>query len=173
MKRRGSASATQSLRLGLRRSSAALNEYGKYPRTWNFEQGFEVSHELMQGVSIAGSYWHGDFHNLTTTVNQSWSLADYSPYTWYNPQTGAPFTVYARTQAATSRATRNLDTYDPERKDVYESYAFEGKWRIPGGGQNGVFEAAEIGVEMRLGDAGRASDVGDPNLEQRPLGQKP
>jgi hypothetical protein len=114
---------------------AALNEYGKYPRTWNFEQGFEVSHELMDNLSVAGSYWHGDFHNLTNTVNQSWSAADYTPYTWYNPQTGAPFTVYARSAAATARATRNLDTFDSERKDAYESYGWDVKWRIPGGGQ--------------------------------------
>jgi hypothetical protein len=114
---------------------AALNEYGKYPRTWNLESGIEVSHELLDGLSVAGSWWKGDFHNITNTVNQSWSAADYSPYTWYNPSTGAPFTVYARTTAATARATRNLDTFDPERKDVYESFAFESKWRIPGGGQ--------------------------------------
>ncbi|HUQ86512.1 MAG TPA: carboxypeptidase regulatory-like domain-containing protein [Vicinamibacterales bacterium] len=114
---------------------AALNEYGKYPRTWNFEQGVELSHELMDGLSLAGSYWHGDFHNLTTSVNRQWSAADYSPYTWYNPITGAPFTVYARSAAATSRPISVLDTYDPERKDVYESYGFDIKWRIPGGGQ--------------------------------------
>jgi len=114
---------------------AALNEYGKYPRTWNLESGLEVSHELMDGLSVGASWWKGDFHNITNTVNQSWSAADYSPYTWYNPATGAPFTVYARTTAATARPTRNLDTFDPERKDVYESFAFESKWRIPGGGQ--------------------------------------
>jgi hypothetical protein len=114
---------------------AALNEYGKYPRTWNFEQGFEVSHELMDGLSVAGSYWHGDFHNLTNTINQSWTTADYSPYTWYNPITGQPFTVYARSAAAATRPTRNLDTYDPERKDVYQSYGWDVKWRMPGGGQ--------------------------------------
>ena len=37
--------------------------------------------------------------------------------------------------AATARPTSNLDTFDPERKDVYESYNFESRWRIPGGGQ--------------------------------------
>jgi len=114
---------------------AALNEYGKYPRTWNLEQGVEVSHELLGGLSVGGSWWKGDFHNLTNTVNTAWSRADYSPYTWYNPITGAPFTVYARSAAATSRATHNLDTFDPERKDVYESYGADVKWRIPHGGQ--------------------------------------
>jgi len=114
---------------------AALNEYGKYPRTWNLESGLEVSHELLDGLSITGSWWKGNFHNLTTTINQSWTTADYSPYTWYNPTTGAPFTVYARSAAAQARPTRNLDTFDPERRDVYESYNFESRWRIPGGGQ--------------------------------------
>ena len=114
---------------------AALNEYGKYPRTWNLEQGIEVSHELLGGLSLGGSWWRGDFRNITNTVNQSWSAADYTPYTWYNPTTGDPFTVYARSAAATARPTRNLDTYDPERKDVYESYGIDSRWRIPGGGQ--------------------------------------
>jgi hypothetical protein len=114
---------------------AALNEYGKYPRTWNLESGLEVSHELLDGLSITGSWWKGDFHNLTTTINQSWTTADYTPYTWYNPQTGAPFEVYARSAAAQARPTRNLDTYDPERKNVYESFGLDSRWRIPGGGQ--------------------------------------
>ena len=114
---------------------AALNEYGEYPRTWNLEQGVEISHELLGGLSVGGSWWKGSFRNLTNTVNQSWSTADYSPYTWYNPQTGEPFTVYARSVAATARPTRNLDTYDPERKQSYDSYGFDAKWRIPGGGQ--------------------------------------
>jgi len=116
---------------------AALNEYGKYPRTWNLESGLEVSHELLNGLSVTGSWWKGDFHNITNTVNTAWTTADYSPYTWYNPQTGEPFTVYARSAAAAARPTHNLDTYDPERRDVYESYNFESRWRIPGGGQIG------------------------------------
>ncbi|MEO8680489.1 MAG: carboxypeptidase regulatory-like domain-containing protein [Vicinamibacterales bacterium] len=114
---------------------AALNEYGKYPRTWNLESGLEVQHELFTGVSVAASWFKGDFHNLTTTVNRSWSAADYTPYTFYNPLTGTPFEVYARSVAATARPTSNLDTFDPERKDVYDSFNFESKWRIPGGGQ--------------------------------------
>jgi len=114
---------------------AALNEYGEYPRTWNLEQGVEVSHELFGGLSVGASWWKGDFRNLTNTVNTTWSAADYSPYTWYNPTTGQPFTVFARSAAATARPTRNLDTFDPERKNTYDSYNVEAKWRMPGGGQ--------------------------------------
>ncbi|MGH9201022.1 MAG: hypothetical protein ACRD2A_07285, partial [Vicinamibacterales bacterium] len=115
--------------------TAALNEYGKYPRTWNLESGLELQHELLSGLSLSASWWRGSFRNLTTTINQSWSLSDYSPYTWYNPLTGQPFTVYSRSLAAASRPTRNLDTFDPERRDVYESFNFEGNWRMPGGGR--------------------------------------
>jgi hypothetical protein len=114
---------------------AALNEYGEYPRTWNLESGVEVQHELFPGMSVGAAWWKGSFRNLTTTINQAWTAADYTPETWYNPTTGEPFTVYARSLAASARPTRNLDTYDPERKQDYESFNFEGTWRIPGGGQ--------------------------------------
>jgi len=119
---------------------AALNEYGKYPRTWNLESGLELQHELFSGVSVSGSWWKGDFRNLTTTINRSYTVADYTPFTWYNPLTGQPFEVYARTLQA--RPTSNLDTFDPERKNSYEAFNFEGRWRIPGGGQ--VFGGVSI-----------------------------
>ena len=112
---------------------AALNEYGAYPRTWNLEQGVELQHELIPGMSVSASWWYGNFHNLTTTINRSYTTADYTPYTWYNPETGQPFEVYARTLQ--NRPTSNLDTFDPERKNAYGSFNFEGRWRIPGGGQ--------------------------------------
>jgi hypothetical protein len=112
---------------------AALNEYGAYPRTWNLESGLELQHELMSGLSVGAAWWKGNFHNLTATINRSYTTADYTPYTFYNPLTGQPFEVYARTLQA--RPTLNLDTYDPERKRGYESFNFESRWRIPGGGQ--------------------------------------
>ncbi|MDP2053014.1 MAG: TonB-dependent receptor [Acidobacteriota bacterium] len=114
---------------------AALNEYGKYPRTWNLEQGVEVQHELLPGLSVAGAWWKGDFRNLTTTINRAWTVADYTPFTFYNPLTGQPFEVYARSAAAAARPTSNLDTYDPERENRYESFVLDTRWRIPGGGQ--------------------------------------
>ena len=110
----------------------ALNEYGKFPRTWNLESGLEVQHELLSGLSVGASWWRGNFHNLTTTINRSYTNADYTPYTFYNPQTGQPFEVFAR---LSTKPTSNLDTFDPERKQGYESYNFESSWRIPGGGQ--------------------------------------
>jgi hypothetical protein len=94
-----------------------------------------VQHELLPGLSLAGAWWRGDFRNLTTTINRAWTLADYTPYTFYNPTTGQPFEVYARSVAASARPTSNLDTYDPERENKYESFVLDARWRIPGGGQ--------------------------------------
>ena len=118
----------------------ALNTYGNYPRTWNLEHGLELQHELMPRLSMTGSWFHGDFHNLTTTINQSWKFdgdplqnPNYIPYPIYNPLTGEPITVYGRTAAAAAAPTLNLDTFDPERKRIYNAYAMEFRAR-PGRG---------------------------------------
>jgi hypothetical protein len=118
----------------------APNEYGAYPRTWNVESGLEVQHELLPRLSITGSWFHGSFHNLTTTINQSWAFdgdptknPNYVPMTIYNALTGEPIAVYSRTLAAQQAPTRNLDTFDPNREQVYNSYNLEFRAR-PGGG---------------------------------------
>ena len=95
-----------------------------------------------------------------TVLGTSVELRDW--FTWLRERPrlarpGTPFTVYARSTAATARPTRNLDTYDPERKDVYESYNFEGRYRIPGGGQ--VFGG--VSIERERYKACTAPD--DPN----------
>lgn len=136
---------------------AAPNEYGDYPRTWNLESALEVQHELLPRLSISASWFRGSFHNLTTTINQVWSLADYTPYTFYNPLTGQPFEVFARSVAASQRSTRNLDTFDPERKQQYEAVGAEFRWRLPRGGQ--VFGGG--GIERERIKSCTAPD--DPN----------
>ena len=126
---------------------AALNEYGDYPRTWNLENALELQHEVWSGLSASLAYFHGDFKNLTTTINQSWTLADYTPYTFYNPLSGEPFEVFARSLAASQRPTRNLDTFDPERRRTYDALGLDFRWRLPGGGQ--VFGGATIERERQ------------------------
>jgi len=114
---------------------AALNEYGRYPRTWNFENAVEVQHELLPGFSLSGAVYRGEFRNLTTTINQNWTLADYTPFTFYTPTSGQPFEVFARSVAAQARPARFLDTYDPQRRRQYQALMTNLTWRIPGGGQ--------------------------------------
>jgi hypothetical protein len=119
---------------------AALNTYGNYPRSWNLEHGLELQHEVLPQLSVTGSWFHGDFHNLTTTINQSWKFdgdplqnPNYIPFTVYNPVSGEAITVYGRTAAAASAPTLNLDTFDPNRKRIYNAYSMEFRAR-PGRG---------------------------------------
>jgi Carboxypeptidase regulatory-like domain/TonB-dependent Receptor Plug Domain len=114
---------------------AALNQYGDYPRTWNLENALELQHELLPGFSVSAAGFLGSFRNLTNTVNQSWTLNDYTPFTFYNPIDGQPFEVFARSTAAQARPTRNLDTFDPQRKRQYQALMTNFTWRVPGGGQ--------------------------------------
>lgn len=115
--------------------TAALNEYGDFPRTWNLENAVEVQHELLPGLSVSGAWFKGVFHNLTTTYNQSWTFDDYTPYTFYNPSTGQPFEVFARSAEATGRPERNLDTFGPDRRQEYDAFQIDARWRMPWGGQ--------------------------------------
>jgi hypothetical protein len=137
---------------------AALNRYGNFPRTWNLESALEVQHELLTGLSVTGSWFRGNFHNLTTTINESWSLADYTPYTFYNPTTGDPIQVFARSPAAQARPTLNLDTYDPERKRTYEAFNVEFRARH----RSGLQLFGGLSVERQLDVACTAPD--DPNV---------
>ena len=115
--------------------TAALATYGEYPRTWNLENGLELQHELLPNLSVQGSWYKGSFNNLTVSLNQNWSAADYTPYTLYDPLTGEPFTAYARSPAAQSRPAAYLDTYDPERKRDYQAFNIEGRYRPYAGAQ--------------------------------------
>jgi carboxypeptidase family protein len=120
--------------------AVALNTYGEFPRTWNLEHGLELQHELMPRLSMTGSWFHGDFYNLTTTINRSWQVEgdplrnpNYVPMTVYNPITGEPITVYSRTAAAAAAPTLNLDTFDPDRLRIYNAFNLEFRAR-PGRG---------------------------------------
>jgi hypothetical protein len=117
---------------------AALNEYGRYPRTWNLEHGLELQHELLPRLSVTGSWFHGAFHNLTTTINRSYNAdADYVPATIYDPFSGQPISehVYFQRPSARGRATLNLDTFDPEREQIYNAFNISFTAR-PGRGAN-------------------------------------
>jgi hypothetical protein len=133
----------------------ALNEYGAYPRTWNLESALELQHEILPRLSGSASWFKGNFHNLTTTINRSYTTADYTPYTFYNPLTGEPIAVYARTLQ--NRPTNNLDTFDPERERIYESFNFEFTAR-PG---RGITLFGGLAVERQLDVTCTAPD--DPN----------
>ena len=144
--------------------TSSLNTYGGYPRTWNMEQGVEIQHELMPRVSLTASWFSGQFHNLTTTINRSlqYDGADplqnpnYTPMTIYNALTGDPITVYSRTAAASS-VISNLDTFDSSRTTDYNAYNLEFRLR-PGKGSQ-IFGG--FAAERQLATNCKATD--NPN----------
>ena len=66
--------------------TAALNRYGNFPRTWNLESAVELQHELIPRLSVSGAWFHGAFHNLTSTYHTEWTYADYTPIQIFNPR---------------------------------------------------------------------------------------
>jgi hypothetical protein len=130
----------------------ALNEYGAYPRTWNLESGLEVQHEVIPQLSVTLSWFHGNFHNNTVTINRAYQTTGdpaanpyYTPFTVYNPETGEAITAYSRN---VTLATDNLDTFDPNRKEIYNSYNFEFRLR-PGAGAQ-VFGGIAIERDLNV-----------------------
>jgi hypothetical protein len=99
--------------------------YGGYPRNWNLETGLELQHELLPRLSVTGTWYHGNYHNLTSTVNRAVTPADYTPVQIFNPLDGTPLTIYNISAAANARASDNLTALDPSRKDIYNSYSAE------------------------------------------------
>jgi hypothetical protein len=118
----------------------SLNEYGHYPRTWNLEHGLELQHELMPRLSVTGSWFHGSFHNLTTTINRTLQTSgdsaanpNYTAFTVFDPRDGSPITAYGLNANVRSAPTSNLDTFDPNRERFYNAFNIEFKAR-PGKG---------------------------------------
>jgi carboxypeptidase family protein len=120
----------------------AVNTYGAWPRTWNLEHGLELQHELFPRLSLTGSWFHGAFHDLNTTINRALQFDGdpvqnpfYTPFTVFNPVTGEAFTAYGLKAEAVParRPTDNLDTFDPNRKQIYNAYNLEFRAR-PGVG---------------------------------------
>ncbi len=119
--------------------TASLNTFTGFPRTWNLEQGVEIQHELLPRLSVTGSWFHGAFRNLTTTINESLRSSgdplanpNYQPYTVYNPLSGEAITVYGRTATASSNV-QNTIAVDSTRDQVYNAYNMEFRLR-PGNG---------------------------------------
>lgn len=104
--------------------------YGGFPRSWNLETGIEVQHELMPRVSVTATWFRGDYHDLTTTVNRAVTPADYTPVEIFNPIDGAPITIYNISAAANGRASDNLTSLDPSKKDIYDSFSAEFRARL-------------------------------------------
>jgi hypothetical protein len=153
----------------------ALNEYGGYPRTWNLEQGVELQHELLPRLSVTGSWFHGSFRDLDVTINRALQFNGdpaknpfYTPFTVYNPETGEAITAYGLNAdaVASRRPTDNLDTFDPNREQVYDAFNIEFRARPGAGSQvfGGMSFEREIDVNCAAPDDPNAKFEGSTRL---------
>ena len=101
-------------------------------RIWNLESGLEVQHELMRGVSMTASWYHGNFHNELLYDNQLVTLADWTPVSIFNPIDGTPLTIYNLNPAKNGQVS-TLDTSSTTRKRTYDSYGANFQARLPHG----------------------------------------
>lgn len=107
--------------------------YGGFPRGYNFEQGFELQHELLPKLSVTATHYRGFNANLTTTLNRAVTPADYNVITIYNPLDGTPFPYYNISPAANQRLVDNLSFLDENRFSDYRQFTTEFRAR-PGRG---------------------------------------
>src|SRR5262245_329368 len=103
--------------------------YLGFPRQYSLEQGLEVQHELITRLSVTGSWYRGDFRNLTTTINRAVTPADYTATQIFNPVTGKAITIYNQSAASIVRPADNFTFVDPDRNTVFNSYSAEFRFR--------------------------------------------
>jgi hypothetical protein len=159
------------------------NTFGNYKRAYDIEHAVELQHELFPRLSLTGSWFHGSFGNLSSTINENLRFNGdptqnpfYRPYTVYNPLTGEPITAYAKCPATATQAanqggnpcgttlatatTNNIDFTDNSdlRKLSYNAYNLEFRARIGRGAQ--LFGGLAFERQL-VTDCARAAD--DPN----------
>jgi hypothetical protein len=101
-------------------------------RTWTLENGVEIQHQLMPGLSVAASWNQTGFHDLALSYNTLQTFADYSPLSIFNPIDGSPITIY-NLNPAKANAVDILDTSSSDVHRTFNSYTVDIKARMKGG----------------------------------------
>jgi hypothetical protein len=104
-----------------------------------------VTHELFPGVSVTAEYFRSYAKNIlernntlrpgTMTGAASVSNANYRPVTVFSPIDGSAITMYDPISAAVQQAVANVDTNDPNMKNVYTGFEFNFNAKLPKGGR--------------------------------------
>lgn len=100
-------------------------------RTWNLENAIELQQEILPGVSLGASWFHGDFRDLLVIDNQNVTKNDWTAYQVFHPISGQPFTIYDFNKFATKPAVSNLQTTSDVRNQKYDAFNLTTQARLP------------------------------------------
>jgi hypothetical protein len=101
-------------------------------REYDIETSVSVQHELLQGLSVSGSWFRRSRHNERRTDNQLVANADYVPVNIVSPLDGQVFTVYNLAES---------------KRGLYDAIDFNS---TDSGTRSRVYNGYELGVAGRL-----------------------
>jgi hypothetical protein len=108
----------------------ALSTPRDLKRQYTIENGVEIQHELLSGLSVSGSFYRGDFHNIPLSYNSLRTFADYTPVPIFNPRDGSPLTAY-NLNPAKATAVAIVDTSSDQQKKTYTGVTVGFNARLP------------------------------------------
>jgi len=117
----------------------------KLQRPYSLAYNLGVSHELFPGVAVTAEWFRGYAKNIlernnilrpgTMTGPASVSNPNYRPVTVFSPIDGSAITMYDPISPAVQQAVANVDTNDPNIRNVYTGWEFNFNAKLPRGGR--------------------------------------
>ncbi len=137
------------------RSLAQFDKDLQRPYQYAFNAG--ITHELMQGLSVAFEYTRSDFKDLTVRQNSLRNADSYDRVDVVSPLDGKVIPAYT-VKPAFSSAVANVDATSPDMKRWYNGFDLSFNARLG----RGVRAFGGINVERSLNDTCVAG-LSDPN----------
>src|SRR5881296_1239944 len=117
----------------------------KLQRPYFLSYNLGVTHELVPGVAVTAEWFHGVAKNILERNNSlrpgamtgpaSVSNDSYRPVTIFSPIDGRAITMYDPISPAVQQAVANVDTNDPNLKNIYNGFEFNFNAKLPRGGR--------------------------------------
>ena len=117
----------------------------KLKRPYSLVYNLGVTHELIPGVAVTAEWFHAVAKNILERNNilrlgamtgpAAVSNANYIPVTVFSPIDGRAITMYDPISPSVQSAVANVDTNDPNLKNVANGFEFNFNARLPKGGR--------------------------------------
>src|SRR5262249_48006031 len=114
-------------------------------RPYSLSYNVGVTHELFRGVAVTAEFFRSYAKNIlernntlrpgTMTGPSSVDNPSYKPVTVFSPIDGHAITMYDTISQAVQAAVANVDTNDPNLKNVYTGFEFNFNAKLPHGGR--------------------------------------